>query len=541
MADTVRAPFDLVDRPWILVNNQDGQVEEVSLLELLERAHELRSVLGEIPTQTFAIVRLLLAILHRAVDGPPDAAGWGHLWRDRTLPVADVTAYLDHFRARFDLLSPDTPFYQVAGLRTAKGDTSRLDRLIADVPVGYPFFTTRVGSGIARLSFAEAARWLVHCQAFDPSGIKSGALGDDRVKNGKGYPIGTGWAGMLGGVLAEGPTVRETLLLNLVPEGLDKLTRSDEDIPAWERNPQEACPEFAEGHVPAGPLELYTWQSRRVRLFHDHDGVHGVLIANGDKITPQNRHVAEPMSVWRRSTNQEKSTGVVPTYMPRQHEPERAIWRGLAAILEHNRNGTQETLRPVVLDWLSEARSDGVLEDSYQIRTRAIGMQYGSQSATTTEVVDDAVSLSVLLLGESGRELRAEAIAAVRDAEEAARALGNLAYNLAEAAGGDGTGPRAQAQEVAYARLDGPFRTWLAGLVPGTSPTEARTRWQIDVLRMVRDLGRDMIEHAGPAAWRGRTVRDRHVSTPEADGWFQFQLRKHFTYAHSTDTTEVPA
>lgn len=541
MADAVGASFDLVDRPWILVHNQDGRVEEVSLLDLFQRAHELRAVLGEIPTQTFAIMRLLLAILHRAVEGPPDAADWGHLWRDRTLPIADITAYLDHFRRRFDLLSPVTPFYQVAGLRTAKGEFSRLDRLIADVPVGYSFFTTRVGSGVDRLSFGEAARWVVHCQAFDPSGIKTGAIGDPRVKGGRGYPIGTGWAGMLGGVMAEGSDLRETLLLNLIPEDVATLTRRDEDVPAWERDPQEAHPEFAEGHVPAGPLELYTWQSRRLRLFHDRDGVHGVLIANGDKITPQNRHVAEPMSVWRRSANQEKSTGVVPTYMPRPHDPERAIWRGLAALLQDNNDNAQSTLRPAVLDWLSRARSAEVLEDDRHVRTRAIGMQYGSQSATTTEVIDDAVSLSILLLGDAGGELRAQAIAAVSDAEIGAQALGNLAANLAEAAGGEGAGPRERARETAYARLDGAFRTWLAGLGPETSPTDARARWQVATVRAIRELGRHLVEQAGPAAWRGRKIRDRHVSTPEADGWFQAQLRKQFAYAHSPNKTEVAA
>lgn len=542
MAEPTR--YDLVERPWILVRRGDGQVAEVSLLELFAHAHELRGVLGEIPTQSFAIVRVLLAIMHRAVEGPRDAGEWSALWRSPTLPVDDIAGYLDHFRDRFDLLSPKTPFYQVADLRTGKGEVTGLDRLIADVPTGERFFTTRLGAGIERLSFAEAARWVVHCQAYDPSGIKSGAVGDPRVKGGRGYPIGTGWAGALGGVLAEGATLRETLLLNLIPEDRLPEPPSEDDLPAWERDPQGPAPEFPDDYRPAGPLQLYTWQSRRIRLFHDADGVYGVLVANGDPMKPQNRHRIEPLSVWRRSQAQEKKTGDVPTYMPLEHRPERAIWRGLETLLLdtwHQASGKDAAayLRPALLNWLDTARGTGVLDAGYHVRTRAVGMRYGSKSTTTTEIIDDAVDMAVVLLGD--RELRATAIDAVADAEAYAQALGDLASNLAEAAGGDGAGPRDRARELAYQQLDRPFRVWLASLGPDTEPTRARQAWQRTADDIIRRLGRELVDQAGPVAWRGRDVRGRHVSTPEADLWFRGKLRTILTAANLTEATEVPA
>jgi CRISPR system Cascade subunit CasA len=306
--------FDLVSRPWILTRRLDGRIGEVGLEELFATAHNLRAIVGEVPTQTFALVRLLLAILHRATDGPPDGHAWGALWHDAALPAADVADYLDAFRDRFDLLHPTTPFYQVADLRTAKGEVFGLDRLIADVPTGEPFFTTRLKAGVERISPAEAARWVAHCQSFDPSGIKSGAVGDPRVKNGKGYPIGTGWAGSLGGIFVEGRTLRETMLLNLIPAAH---LRSDErDRPVWERPPQTACEDVPGGREPYGPLDLYTWQSRRIRLFGDDDAITGVIVANGDQLRPQNRHDLEPMSAWRRSQAQEKTLKQPLIYMP---------------------------------------------------------------------------------------------------------------------------------------------------------------------------------------------------------------------------------
>jgi CRISPR system Cascade subunit CasA len=535
--------FDLVSRPWILTRRLDGRIGEVGLEELFATAHGLRAIVGEVPTQTFALVRLLLAILHRATDGPPDGHAWRALWRDPTLPVADVTDYLGAFRDRFDLLHPVTPFYQVAELRTAKGEVFGLDRLIADVPTGEPFFTTRLKAGVERISPAEAARWVVHCQAFDPSGIKSGAVGDPRVKNGKGYPIGTGWAGSLGGVFAEGRTLRETLLLNLIPAA--HLRSDDRDLPVWERPPQTGCEEVPGGREPYGPLDLYTWQSRRIRLFGDGDAVTGVIVANGDQLRPQNRHDLEPLSAWRRSQAQEKALKRPLVYMPREHDPERAIWRGLAALLPAaipvQGSGPADALAPAVLGWIGQAHYRGDLAADQHVRARAVGMRYGSQQAITIEIVDDAMDMAVALLAERHRELAAAAVTAVEHADAGAAALGYLAANLAEAAGGDGAGPKDRAREQAYAALDAPFRHWLAGLGPRSDPRQALEAWHETAHRILLDLGRELVDHAGPAAWVGRLVgpegRQRHVSTPEADIWFRRQIRKAFKLASTPAQT----
>src|SRR5699024_5865445 len=129
-----------------------------------------------------------------------------------------------------------------------------------------------------------------HVHAYDISGIKTGVVGDPRVKGGRGYPIGTGWAGAIGGVMVERDNLWRTLLLNLVPEDHPEiLEHSDRDRPAWEAPP--SLPSEAEDVAarPYGPMDLFTWQARRVRLFGDESGVTGVLVANGDKIMPHNR------------------------------------------------------------------------------------------------------------------------------------------------------------------------------------------------------------------------------------------------------------
>lgn len=204
--------FDLLHEPWVVVLAPDGRERELSILEVFEGAPGLSMIGGEVSTQAFAITRLLLAFLHRAIDGPEDQHAWAELWEQPALPMSEIREYAERFRHRFDLFHPETPFLQVADLHTGKGEVSGLEKIVADVPNGEPMFTTRSAASLRTLRSAEAARWLVHAHAFDPSGIKSGAVGDPAVKNGKGYPIGTGWCGQLGGLLAQGADLRETLL-----------------------------------------------------------------------------------------------------------------------------------------------------------------------------------------------------------------------------------------------------------------------------------------------------------------------------------------
>jgi CRISPR system Cascade subunit CasA len=212
--------FNLVDEPWIQVLDLTGARTEVSLRDAFTRADRLGELVGEVPTQSFANLRLLLAIAYRALDGPQDLAHWAQLAADWDEAVPLISQYLDRHRERFWMAHPSAPFFQVADLRTAKGEVSGLGKLIADVPNGLPFLTTRLGRSLRSIGWAEAARWLVHVHAYDPSGIRSGAVGDPRAKGPRGFPIGTAWAGQIGGVHAVGQALGETLLLNLVPETL---------------------------------------------------------------------------------------------------------------------------------------------------------------------------------------------------------------------------------------------------------------------------------------------------------------------------------
>lgn len=516
--------FNLCEQPWIEVRDTEGSVRLVSLREVFSRADSIAAIAGELPTQAAAILRLLLTILRRATAGGPAGTEVWRDWWENGLPLDAVSGYLDQWAERFDLRDPERPFLQVAGLATGSGNRSGLGKLIADLPDGHPFFTQRAGTGRTRLSADEAARWLVHCQAFDPSGIKTGAVGDDRVKGGRGYPIGIAPAGWLGLVIVEGANLRETLLLNFP---LSEPTSPD-DLAVWERAPLGPAVERVDGE-PAGPADLFTWPARRILLHWEGEVVTDVQISNGDPLAPHLLRRIEPMTAWRRSPTQEKKLGLPTVYMPLGHDPARQVWRGLAALIDpvpESRRESQDRLRSAGMDWLADLRSDGVLPSDRLIRLRTVGMAYGSQSAVIVAIVDDALDAELAAVTEP--RVIALALRGVKVADAGARALAELAGNLADATNSDRDSARDRAREQGYAALDGGFRRWFANLAHDTDPDQALEAWSRAVRTELYREGEVLVNAAGPGAIKGRNTarpgdQPRHMDVGKA--WLFFRKR----------------
>lgn len=527
------AEFNLVDEPWLLVQRRGGP-DVVSLRQAFTQASDIVRLTGEVPTQAFANLRVLLAIVHDAL-GVHDLDRLDELRADG-LDVAAIDAYLERWRSRFDLFDPERPFMQVAGLRTAKDEASGLEKLIADVPNGAPFFTTRLGAGLESIDAAEAARWLVHAQAFDPSGIRSGAVGDRWVKAGKGYPIGPSWAGQLGGIVLHGATLADTLLLNLVVTA-----DNPADKPVWALDVPQTAQRAEEAVPPPGPVSLLVWQSRRIRLVGDRSAVTGVVLCQGDRMAPQNRQDVEPMSAWRYSEPQTKKFGRT-TYMPNKHTADRSLWRTLPAVMSPERVADQERfLLPLTLRAIDEWTE---LAGTYEVQ--AVGITYGGNEATIEEIIDDSLDLRASLLRRESEQIRAMLADAVRCTEDAVRAFGTMAANLAKAAGergdGAGEGARSRATQQAWNALDQPARHWIGTLDAASDPYDAYEGWQRQVARILDELADQLYWAAPPASVRGRVIRagmqERFVTADIARMWFRGSLRKALPMAHPSETEE---
>lgn len=516
--------FNLVDEPWICVRDLDGTTREVSLLELFEQASSIKCLANDLPTQDFAILRVLLAVLQRAIspaldDDDVPAEVWGRLWRAHELPIDQIHEYLDEWRHRFDLFDEEQPFMQVAGLHTAKNEFSEIRKVIADIPDGDTLFSLRSGEGADRLTFSESARWLIHVHAFDTAGIKSGTVGDTRVKKGKSYPIGTGWSGCLGGLCFEGPSLKETLLLNTILCG-DEINElfSDNDLPCWEKT---TTPAGVDDLTPTGRLDLYTWQARRVRLIPESGYVVAVVLTNGDKLAQINRQGYEPMTAWRRSPNQERQLKLPLVYLPKMHQPRRALWRGLDSVFGVSSPEADSTvLGSGLKGWVSylASRDAGCQLDNALIQVHAIGMEYGTQSSVVSNVINDTVELSAFLLSSEGKDLAALAKSLASSTSDAVFALGTLAANLCVASGGNGAdelkGAKEKAETRTFFEIDMPFRQWLAGLNESSNAVAERMRWHCTARAIIEANARALLREAGPEAIVGAPMKAGKIN-----GW----------------------
>lgn len=527
--------FDLTREPWIRVLLNSGENAVLSVREVFARASEIHRLSGESPQQDAAMLRLLLVVFWRAHRMDERLSGFSRggmsaWWRQQfageetDASLNAVTAYLDEVAPRWDLVHPTQPFMQVADLTTLKGEHSTVRKLIPDAESSY--FSLRAADGLHSLDLAEAARWLVHLHAWNYSGIKSGAVGDERVSGGRGYPIGTGWSGRAGTVILHGQNLAQSLVLNTPARNVFGES-AEKDRPVWERTSDTAAargPQRA-----AGPADLLTWQSRRVRLFVEEGRVTGVLVANGDRIESQNE-MSDPMTAYRLSDAQSKKAGR-DVWMPRAHNETRTLWRGIEPLLAHSESTSTAVQAPQTVTALRDVRARGEVVQDTLVTVELVGTVYGTQDAVVTATVHEELPLRLSLILDGDVRTAQAVISAAQATMEAAIALGQFSAMLRQAAGRDYEFD-ADATESALARFDEPFKDWLARFTPEEDAMVQRDHW----FRLVNDLlveqAKILTAGAGQAAVIGREDDDDRLHSA-ATAWSLFRHRLQKTLGES--------
>ena len=531
--------FNLLDEPWIRVMLPDCAVREVSLLEALTQAHAFSALAGELPTQDMAILRVLLAVLHtvfsrtdadgrpRPVEDKDDALErWQALWALRRFPEEPVRAYLEKWRERFYLFHPERPFYQVAQAANGTEFTAaKLNGAISESSNKIRLFPMRAGAEKNRLSYAEAARWLIYLNGFDDTSAKP------KQKN---LPSpGAGWLGKLGLIAAQGENLFETLMLNLVMLS-EQEEPWGENRPVWELErprTQERC----EISMPDNQAELLTLQSRRLLLQREEQWVTGYRLLGGDFFNKVNAY-AEQMTLWTHVPGK----GSQPPYdQPRRHDPGRQIWREFPAIAGGNPNGDKKAdgRVPGVVYWQKTLQYEEKLEQTRMARFKIAGVQFGDKDFFVTDAFSDELSFHLNLLGEAGRDWLDKIEAEILQTDRVATAVTLLGRNLEKAAGGDGAAQGEKMKEQFYGRVDVPFRRFLESvdLADDYETKIARlTAWREEEYRIARRLGDEAVAQAGQAAFVGRMLKEkirgkeeeRHYSAPEACNQFIRQLNR---------------
>ncbi|MBF2035780.1 MAG: type I-E CRISPR-associated protein Cse1/CasA [Leptolyngbyaceae cyanobacterium T60_A2020_046] len=327
--------FNLVDRPWIPVMTPDFQTREVSLVELFQTWETLREIQADNPPTTLALYRLLLAILHRAYQGPRNEDHWEEISEDNG---QGAIAYLNQWRDRFDLLHPDHPFMQDPVLPLEKAVPIYALHTMSTSEV---FSHEHEWSGYS-LSLPQAARLLVRLQGVDITSLRAFYVGQS---SGNRSAVNTPTINAAN-VLVRGSTLKQTLMFNLMrydPAAEVPSVVNGEDIPAWEISyggkPKKATPQ--------GYISYLTFPWRRLRLFPENGEVSQLAITMGnslpDKVSPQQ---------WECGVAYREDK-------PVRLSLNKQLWRNADAFLLT----AEKQHRPRIVDWLAELKSEDLVDD----------------------------------------------------------------------------------------------------------------------------------------------------------------------------------
>ena len=298
--------FNLLDEPWIsVVYDEKGTTKEVSLQELFINAHQYKDLAGDTKTQDFAVLRVLLAVLH-TVFSRFDADGnvyeylavderfkqiesveesdiadyqddlydtWIDLWESGKFPDI-VNHYLEKWRDRFYLFDEEYPFFQVrkediAADRISKAKASsisgkNINRTISESGNKLALFSPKNSKNKEQLTPSELTRWLLTFQGY--SGLS------DKVIFGKEkYKVSKGWLFDIGAVFIQGTSLFETLLLNCILPFYDHGNLESIQCPCWEFASSDNINRYLFGSECTDLANLYTIWSRGIYIDPEYD------------------------------------------------------------------------------------------------------------------------------------------------------------------------------------------------------------------------------------------------------------------------------
>ena len=520
-----RQEYNLLSEPWILVSNLHGSApEKISLLELFQKAHELRGFCGECETQNISLLRLCLAVLTTVIsrydrDGAEEPLEdmvdamdrWADWWNAKAFPYKVIGRYLESYRDRFNLFDDEQPFYQDAETgreldKEYRGKPAK--KTISEVAKNY----LNAGKLIGDLSESgnkvrlfkstvqtvlepdEAARWLINFMNTDDKSEK------------KPTPKNCGFLGEIGCVSVEGDNLFETLMLNLyLTDQYDFLEK-----PYWEIKEAIGANSVI---TPTGIAQYYTFQTRRLFLDVQEGKIVGFKSKAGNCV--EEIPLFEPMTMWRIKGNERK---------PRKHDSAVSLWRNFSLLV----SDTDDNAKPNLARWLSELTDPEreALPEDFRVRFRSVGIEYGSMQSSIANVFEDSVGFSALILNKKNDEYRNNVDRQLEVTKQYAEVYARLVSKLFLASGGDKgergknlTGKKAEAKAELFAALDMPFRTWLmnVGTVYKTAADAGDSWWDM-LTRIGRRLSEERLRNLPDAALFGRSGN----SAAEAYNWFSY-------------------
>lgn len=544
--------YNLLEEPWIsVIKINDGQQTKVSLTDIFKHASEYRCLAGDMKTQDFAVLRVLLAVLQTVFSrydchGNPlvtvddkmrqieiveddedeyeDAMqeNWDEIYHNGYFPDV-LYQYLNIWKDRFYLFDEDYPFYQISeqtlkkilpkGKKPTEINGRFMNRTISESNNKIALFSPR--DGVKKkdknkdiMVASELARWLITFQNYTGLSDKVSL-----VDKSKGQNPSRGWLFDLGGIVLEGDNLFETLMMNYIDIHPEEQYRCTIQKPCWEYKDEEVIDRLLKEKPIDNLAELYTNWSRGIYLSPKTKVPGSVSI--GIVKLPSIRHVdmfLEPMTLW----NYNKTGDNKDHYTPRKHRPDQAMWRnfGLIAL-------------PSTIEKDKERKQPGIQE-----RMNVIGHKIGYKMITILAIsmkddgnatswvpvdeINDQLKLNDLVLTDEkdqGWVIRiSDTVDEIKDVIENYYRM--FLRNITEIRGFSNNNSAREAfigEEVKslYQEIDLPFREWLYDIKPDASKEKKILEWRKVFKQIVLKHAENFVYEAGPRDLKGIKKDDR--------------------------------
>ncbi|PMC49487.1 type I-E CRISPR-associated protein Cse1/CasA [Gardnerella vaginalis] len=523
--------FNLLDEPWIsVIVDEKGHNKLVSITDVFKHASEYKALAGDMKTQDFALLRVLLAAIHtvfsrydiqgnsREFDSGEDSEDdfneetmdiWREVWNSKKFPDA-VFKYLEQWHDHFYLFDDKYPFFQVlkqdidskklGGKSPSEISGKNINRLISESNNKIAVFSPKdnVDNNKSSLTEPQLARWIITLQSY-------AGLADKTMFGTEKYKASKGWLFDLGGIEIIGANLFETLMLNCVLVG-DVQSPEKKQKPCWEYSGTENIENsFYETFID-NVSQLYTRWSRAIYINPDIsiDKPISVSIVKLPDINHKNAFI-EPMTVWQYNKEGENKD----KYTPRKHRTEEAMWRSFGLLTSQELyDGSVKNHKPGIMEWLNEIKHD-IAGSSISLQAISMKDDGNATSWVPTDEICDTLYIDEVVVTDNADDGWVYRIN--NEVEYTRSAIGfiykQFLLDICEIRNrnkDDATKYSAKYISQAYFLVDQPFREWLANIKPKDSMNERCTQWRNTLHNILIDEAKGMLENATLRDFTGR-------------------------------------
>lgn len=517
--------FNLVKNPWIkVVEKESGHETKVSLEDAFRNSQKYLCLSGDMKFQDLAVMRFMLAILttvYTRFDADDNPYEWIELDDDmRFVRLVDeydeddlldtweklygqghfsdaVVEYLYKNIDAFDMFG-ERPFYQVTGkeydsfvtekISTGKGTVSvkQINRRISESNNSPSLFSPKSEQKKDSFSMDELVRWIITYQNYTGTADKTKMKG---MKD----SISSGWLYKLSPVYADGNSLFETLVLNLVL--VNQIDRDNyvNQVPVWENDSLDGYVESIKRLVsPDNIAALYTTWSRLMHIEWEDDKPTIYIV--GLPVLDNKNAFIEPMTVW---TN--KKDDIVP-YTRSKKNVNKAMWRDFGMYV--NADGKEDRREPGIVAWLRELKENGCIDRMKLLSLDSIFViSDGSASNTPIMEVFNDMNINASVLFDEGenrwpRRIEDTIVTTQNVADDYSKMVNKVGLIRFH---GDNRQAGSFSKKYGLGFYDGlnvPFKNWLSGLKDSDNRDEKIAEWKNTLKRIVSDSLNDFMKGA---------------------------------------------